>query len=65
VAPHQGPRLRRAARGGRDDHPPPRGRARPHALVPRAAARPVRQGAGRGQGRARPGEDPQPGVLVP
>ena len=61
VAARQGPRLRCLARGGRHDHPPPRGRARPHALVPRAAARPVRQDPRRGQGRARSGEDSQPG----
>ena len=61
VAAHQDPRLRCAARGGRDDHPPSRGRARSHALVPQAAPGAVRQGIRRRQERARSGSDPQSG----
>ena len=60
MAAYQDPRLRRADRGRRHDHPPSRGRARPHALVPRAAPRPVRQGVRGGQERARSGGDHEP-----
>ncbi len=60
VAAHQDTRVRCLDRGGRDDHPPPRGRTRPHAVVPPAAAGPVRRCARRGQGCARPGRDPEP-----
>ena len=52
MAAHQDPRFRRADRGRRHDHPPPRGRPRPHALVPRPAPRPVRKSAGSSEERA-------------
>ena len=45
---------------GRHDHPPPRGRPRPPALVRPSAAGAVRRGAAVGQARGRPGRDPQP-----
>ena len=57
---HQDARLRRADRRGRHDHPPPRGRARPYALVSRPTPGPVRQGARGGEERARPGGDHEP-----
>ena len=57
---HQDPRLRRFDRGRRHDHPPPCGRARSHALVPRSAPRPIRQGVRGGQERARSGGDHEP-----
>ena len=59
VAAHQGPRLGCVARGGRNHHPPSRRRSRSHALVSRAAPRPVRQGTRGGQERARPRRHPQ------
>ena len=61
VARDQDPRLRRADCGRRDDHPPPRGRPRPHALVPRPAPRPVRQSVRGGEKRPRPGGDHESG----
>src|SRR5205823_6066667 len=53
--------LGRRHRGGRDDHPPPRRRPRPPALVRRAASRPVRAGVGRREGRGGSGGDHEPG----
>ena len=47
--------------GGRHDHPPPRGRARPPALVRPPAPGPLRGRAAGGQGGARPGRRPEPG----
>ena len=54
MARDQGRGERRAHRGRRHDHPPPRGRARPPALVRPAAAGAVRHGAAGGEARARP-----------
>src|SRR5271165_893970 len=65
MAPHQGQRLRRADRRGRHDHPPSRRRTRPHALVSRAAPRPVRRRARGGEARARPGGGDEPGGARP
>ena len=65
MASYQDPRLRRADRRRRHDHPSSRGRPRPHALVSRAAPRPVRQGVRRGEERARPGGDHEPGRAGP
>ena len=45
----------------RHDHPPPRGRPRPPALVRPPAPGPVRRRAARGEGGGRPGRDPEPG----
>ena len=56
----QDPRLRRADRRGRHDHPPSRGRPRPHALVPPPAPCPVRQGVRGGEKRPRSGGDHEP-----
>ncbi len=60
MAADQDPRLRRADRRRRHDHPSSRGRARPHALVSRAAPRLVRQSVRRGEERARPGRNHEP-----
>ena len=65
MALDQDPGLRRADRGRRHDHPPSRGRARPHALVPRPAPRPVRKSVRSGEKRARPGGDHEPGRAGP
>ena len=65
MARDQDPRLRRADRGGRHDHPPSRGRPRPHALVPRPAPCPVRQGARSGEKRPRSCGDHEPGRAGP
>ena len=65
MALDQDARLRRADCGRRHDHPPSRGRPRPHALVPRPAPRPVRQGVRGGEKRARSGGDHEPGGLAP
>ena len=45
---------------GRHDHPPPRGRPRPPALVRPPAPRAVRRGLAGGEGGPRPGRPPQP-----
>ena len=63
MAAHQGPRLRRPDRRRRHDHPPPRRRARPHALVPRPAPGPIWEGACGGQIRSHPAGMMNPGVL--
>ena len=60
VGGDQGRGVGRAHRRRRHDHPPPRGRPRPPALVRPPAPRAVRRGAARGEGRGRPGRDPQP-----
>ena len=60
MARDQDPRLRRADRRRRHDHPSSRGRPRPHALVPPPAPRPVRQGVRRGEKRPRSGGDHEP-----
>ncbi len=65
MARDQDARLRRADRRGRHDHPPSRGRARPHALVSRAAPRPVRQSVRRGEERARSRRDHESGRAGP
>ncbi len=71
VGGDQGRRVGRRDRGGRHDHPPPRRRPRTPALVRPPAARAVRAGAARGQGRAGPRGDPQsrraarPGSVTP
>ena len=61
VGRREGRGVGRGDRGGRHDHPPPRGRPRPPALVRPPAAGAVRAGAAGGEGGARPGGHPQPG----
>ncbi len=65
MAPHQIARLRRADRRRRHDHPPPRGRARSHALVPAAAPCPIRPALAAAKRALDPAGVMNPGVLVP
>ena len=59
VAAHQAAGVGCGDRGRRHDHPSPRGRARPHALVRAPAPAAVRRRACRRQARARSGRHPQ------
>ena len=60
LAAHQAAGLRCADRGRRHDHPPPRGRPRPHALVSAPAPGPVRRCARRRQAEPGPGRHDEP-----
>ncbi len=64
-AGRQGRRQRRDDRRRRHHHPPPRRRHRPQAVVRGRDRRGRRTRAAGGQGRARPGGDPQPGRAHP